>query len=123
MSQPLKACPDSPNCVCSEHADAMHEIAPLAFSGDSELAWADVITAVKSLPRTTIIESGADYLQAESRSLLFRFVDDLELRLDADAGVIHVRSASRVGYGDMGVNRRRVEQLRGQFTALQSKSR
>jgi uncharacterized protein (DUF1499 family) len=123
MSQQLKACPDSPNCVCSEHEDGNHEIAPLAFSGDPDLAWADVMAAVNSLPRTTIVESGAASLQAESRSLLFRFVDDLELRLDADAGVIHVRSASRVGYGDMGVNRRRVEQLRGEFTALQSKSR
>jgi uncharacterized protein (DUF1499 family) len=67
------------------------------------------------LPRTKVVSSGADYLKAEARSAVFRFVDDVEFRLDAETGLIHVRSASRVGYSDLGANRKRVEALRERF--------
>lgn len=69
------------------------------------------------MPRTRIRRDEAAYLHAEFRSLIFRFVDDVEFLLDADAGVIHVRSASRLGYSDLGVNRRRVEAIRQAFSA------
>jgi uncharacterized protein (DUF1499 family) len=65
--------------------------------------------------RATIVEEKADYLHAEMRSLIFRFVDDVEFSLDADAGLINVRSASRVGYSDFGVNRRRMQRIRAAF--------
>ncbi len=109
----LAACPDSPNCVCSQANDALHQIAPIPFPGDSDAAMSAIESAVKSLPRTTIVSKSVSegYLHAEARSRLFGFVDDVEFWFDEANHVIHVRSASRVGYSDLGVNRTRVESL------------
>jgi uncharacterized protein (DUF1499 family) len=87
-------------------------ILPLAVVPfDRNGAWAAVLAVVESTGGT--VEAATDiYLWATYRSRLFRFVDDLELRLDAEKGVVHVRSASRLGYSDFGVNRERVEMLR-----------
>ena len=100
----------TPNCVSSQAdpADREHYVAPIAFSGDR----AAVRRAVEALPGATIVKQEPDYLYAEFRTPLMRFVDDLELLHDAGAGVIHVRSASRLGRRDFGVNRKRVEALR-----------
>ena len=73
------------------------------------------MAALHRLPRTTVVAEEQDYVRAECRSLLFRFVDDLELAFDPDAPRIDVRSASRVGTWDLGVNRRRVATLRRLF--------
>ena len=110
----MAPCPSSPNCVWSgaDASDTQHAIAPLAFEGDPEAAWHAARAAVMDLPRTRVVVHEPGYLAAECRSALFRFVDDLELRLDPEKRQIEVRSASRTGYGDMGVNRRRVESLR-----------
>jgi uncharacterized protein (DUF1499 family) len=112
QGQRLVPCPDSPNCVCSHDAAASHAIAPLSFSGDPAEAWERLRTVMAGLPRQRLVESRPGYLRYEFRSRLFRFVDDVELLLDAPARVIHVRSASRVGHSDLGVNRRRVEAIR-----------
>ena len=112
----LLPCPNTPNCVCSEYAyDTRHYIEPLAASGAA-------VSADLAILRELIIEMGgtvqaeqADYLAATFSSALFGFVDDLEIRTDASAGLIHVRSASRVGHGDQGVNRKRVETLKTMF--------
>ncbi len=106
----LRACPDSPNCVTSE--DAL--VAPLVFEGDPGAAWARVTNAVRALGGEVRRENSL-YLWATFETRWLRFVDDLELRLDPDAGVIHVRSASRVGHSDLGANRRRIEALRAEF--------
>ena len=74
-----------------------------------------LVAAVRALPRTRIVEEERDYLRVEVRSAFFRFVDDVELAIDADAGLVHFRSASRVGHSDLGANRRRMETLRGLF--------
>jgi len=108
----LDPCPGTPNCVCSQDADARHAIAPLRIDAPADQAWASVRAIVSGWPRTTIVREEPGFLHAEVRSLLFRFVDDVHLLLDEDAGCIHVRSASRVGRSDLGVNRRRVEALR-----------
>ena len=102
----LAPCKRSPNCVSSQAnpADLEHYIAPLHGS------MAAVRRAVESFPRTTIIEARDDYLYAEFRSALLRYVDDVEFY--SDGQVIHVRSCSRLGRRDFGVNRKRVEQLR-----------
>ena len=113
----LTGCPSSPNCVCSDSDQAGHFIEPLRFQGDADAAWAAAQRAVLSLPRTRIVLRDSDYLHAESRSALLGFVDDLELRLDAAERLIAVRSASRLGWSDMGVNRRRVETLRQKLEA------
>jgi uncharacterized protein (DUF1499 family) len=113
----LAACPESPNCVCSQDDDARHAIEPIRFDGSPEEAWARLQEVLAAWPRTRIVRTTQDYLHAECWSLIFRFVDDVEFQLDAAAKVIHVRSASRVGRSDMGVNRRRVEDIRKAFAA------
>jgi len=107
----LTDCPLSPNCVCSDASDPGHRVAPFALATGPEQAWRTIEEVVASLPRTRIVARQPDYLHAEARSLL-GFVDDLELQLRADEGLVAVRSASRLGYSDLGVNRKRVEALR-----------
>ena len=104
-----------PNCVSStvEKSDT-HYIPPIAFAGDAASAWAKLLTVVKSQPRTQLISQQPNYLYVEFRSAGLGFIDDVEFALDEKAGVIHVRSASRLGIGDLGVNRRRMENLRVQ---------
>jgi uncharacterized protein (DUF1499 family) len=111
----LAPCPGSPNCVCSQGADAAHAVAPFAFTGSPEGAMKCLRALLASWPRTTVVREEEGYLHAECRSRVFRFVDDVELLLDAPASVVHVRSASRAGRSDLGVNRRRVEALRRAF--------
>lgn len=110
----LPPCPDSPNCVSSDAdpEDAEHWIAPLQLAVGAERAWPVVVRTVEETARTRIVERGETRMRAEVTSRFFRFVDDLELRLHPGEGVIAVRSSSRVGYSDLGVNRRRVEGLR-----------
>lgn len=107
-------CPSSPNCVTSV-GGADHFVAPLHYQDARERAKARLQTILRARPRTTIVEDEEFYLRAECTSLVFRFVDDLEFWFDERAPVIHVRSASRVGYSDLGVNRRRVETIRSRF--------
>jgi uncharacterized protein (DUF1499 family) len=111
----LPGCPASPNCVASRPGeDAVHSIAPFLFSGDP-------VAALKRLEEAAVADGGkvvrADgrYLHLEYRSRIFRFVDDVEFLLSPEAGRIDVRSASRSGHSDLGVNRRRVERLRMRF--------
>ena len=111
----LAPCPESPNCVSSEAGDRAHFIEPLRYTGDAGRAWERLKTALATEPRITIIEDTGDYLHAEARSLVFGFIDDVEFVLDPGESVIQVRSASRVGYSDFGVNRRRVERIRKAF--------
>lgn len=104
----LAPCKRSPNCVSSQAdpGDREHYIAPLAFSGTI----GELRHAIERLPRVTVIREAPDYLYAEFRTPLLRYVDDVEF-LKA-GGVLHVRSASRLGRRDFGVNRRRVEEIR-----------
>ena len=113
----LAACRRTPNCVSSqaERSDGEHYIAPIPFKGDAIGA---VKTAVASMPRTTVITEKKDYLYAEFRSRLLGYVDDVEFYYDAAAALIHVRSASRLGRRDFGVNRRRVEEIRSRLAGL-----
>jgi uncharacterized protein (DUF1499 family) len=114
----LSPCPSSPNCVCSQGADAAHAVEPVRYTGPAADAWDRLKRAVATLPRTTIASATDDYLHAEWVSPVVGYVDDLECLLDRDANVIHVRSASRVGYSDMGYNKARVEALRAAFVAV-----
>jgi len=111
----LAPCPESPNCVSSQAKDQAHLTAPLRYSGDPGAAWRRLQSALGAESRIAIIEDTGGYLHVEARSLVFRFVDDVEFLLDSEHGVIQVRSASRVGYSDFGVNRRRVERIRKAF--------
>jgi uncharacterized protein (DUF1499 family) len=114
----LLICPDSPNCVSSQSSDPRHTIAPLRYNGTAEKARELLIKAVLGMKRSRVVISEELYLHAEFTSAFFRFVDDVEFLLDDVKKLIHVRSASRVGYSDFGVNRKRVEEIRTQFDAL-----
>ncbi len=108
----LRPCPETPNCVSSEAGSAVEKLVyPFpAPGGRDDLARLAAIVA--AWPRTAVISRGGDYLHAESKSLIWRFTDDVEFRFDSAASVIQVRSASRVGKSDLGVNRKRVEGMR-----------
>ena len=111
--------PDSPNCVLTQTDSPEHKMSPWEYSGTAEEAKAKLITILEELPRTNIVKSTEIYLHAEVKSLLFRFVDDVEFLIDEDAKLIHFRSASRVGRSDLGVNRKRMEGLHARFMSLQ----
>ncbi len=110
----LNACPDSPNCVCSEGGDASHAIAPFPFpfTDEAGVALSRVRQALDGMPGARRVREETGYLHYEFRTPVCRFVDDLEVAVDEGARLVHVRSASRVGYSDMGANRKRVEELR-----------
>ncbi len=104
--------PSSHTCVSSQAQKPSQRVAPFVYRGSGEEALADLRRILESMVGVKITTATDNYLRAEFTSLLFRFIDDLELLLSPDEGVIHVRSASRVGRWDLGVNRRRVEDLR-----------
>ena len=106
-----------PNCVCSGDADEGHAIAPLAFTGDPDAAFASLIALVEAEPHAQLVTRDGDYVHATWRSPFFGFIDDVELLLDRANRWIAVRSAARVGYGDLGANRARIESLRARWTA------
>src|SRR5581483_1737652 len=109
----LAPCPASPNCVSSQAEDSEHKIAPFGWSKSLADSKAEIKRAIQAMPRAEIITEHEHYLHAEFTTLICRYVDDVEFVFDETNRVIHVRSASRVGYSDLGVNRKRVEKLRG----------
>lgn len=112
----LSQCPDKANCVCSEHmSDSRHYVEPIGFTKNSPAYTLLLLKEVIQEMGGTVQEMSEDYLAATFTSAIFRFVDDLEIRLDESDKVIHIRSASRVGYSDLGVNKKRVESLRALF--------
>ncbi len=111
----LKPCPQSPNCVSSQNWNADGRVAPIPIEGGAEETLDRFAALIEADPRAEVVERQRIYLRAEYRSALLRFIDDLELLVDEEGGVVHVRSASRLGWSDGGVNRRRVEALREAF--------
>ena len=111
----LAACPSSPNCVSSDAVESKYNIEPFRLAASPVEAWRTTQDLVAALPRTKIVTAEDDYLHAECRSSLFGFVDDLELHLRPEEGIIAVRSAARLGYSDFGVNRKRLERLRSEL--------
>jgi uncharacterized protein (DUF1499 family) len=112
----LDPCPQSPNCVSSQAWDPDQRVAPFTFAGDAPDALAALEALIEADPAATIVERRSGlYVRAEYRSRWLGFVDDLELLADDEGGMVHVRSASRRGWYDFGVNRRRVEALHEQF--------
>ncbi len=111
--QPLAPCPTSPNCVSSEAppADSGHAMAAIPFGDTPAAAASRAKAALLAEPRTAITLEADGYLRAEATSLIFRFVDDVEVIVDAGAKVFRFRSASRLGEGDLGVNRARMSRV------------
>ncbi|MFB8790376.1 MAG: DUF1499 domain-containing protein [Potamolinea sp.] len=114
----LAPCPNTPNCVNSQSLDAKHRIKPLTYNSTPKQAIGDLKKVIQNWERTTIITETENYLYAEFASAFWGFVDDVEFLLDENSKVIHVRSASRLGQSDMGVNRKRIETIRTQLNDL-----
>lgn len=116
----VSACPESPNCVSSlaPETDTQHHVAPLPLRGSPAESVQALRALVLAQPGTELIGETATSLHFTYTSATFHFVDDLQLIADPAAGLVHLRSASRVGYGDLGVNRDRVEALRAAWEAL-----
>jgi uncharacterized protein (DUF1499 family) len=108
----LAPCPASPNCVSSQSSDREHSIEPLRYTGSPGDAMDRLKKIVIGMKRSRVITETGSYIHAEFTSVLFRFVDDVEFFLDERAAVIQVRSSSRIGYSDLGVNRKRIEDIR-----------
>jgi uncharacterized protein (DUF1499 family) len=123
MSSPapktLADCPDKPNCVSSQALATAQAIAPFPYTGSAAQAMRRLKSALASEKRIRVVAEQDHYLHVEARSLIFRFVDDVEFLIAPEDGLIHVRSASRTGYSDLGVNRRRVERIRRAFEQAQ----
>jgi len=115
MQKQLAPCPDKPNCVFSGSKGPEHAIDPYKYSGDLDTARHLLVKIIQDQARTEIINQEKNYIHATFTSMILRFTDDVEFLIDDGAKVIHVRSASRVGRSDFGVNRKRVELLRDIF--------
>lgn len=114
----LSACPDSPNCVSSQtvqQADSKHFIIPLEFKGDPHSEMQRLKSLINSMKGVTIISSNDHYFHAECKTPFMGFIDDIEFYWSKNEKLCHVRSASRIGYSDLGVNRRRVDKIRKAF--------
>jgi len=105
-------CPSSPNCVSTHATDEGHAIAPFRYRKSRAEVKESLKAIVQAMPRTKLVEEDESYLHYEFTSLLLRFVDDVEFLFDDESKTIHFRSASRTGYGDLGVNRKRMEEIR-----------
>lgn len=113
----LAACPATPNCVSTQCSDDRNWIAPIHYSGSPEAAMTRLRGVIERMPRARIVSASQNYLHVEFATRLFGFVDDAEFFLESDTHRFHVRSASRAGYTDFGVNRQRVERIRAAFAA------
>ncbi len=111
----LRPCPNRPNCVTSLNGDEAHSITPISYTAGKEAAREKIKLILLKMDRTHIITDQSDYLHVVFTSRVMRFKDDVEFWFPDDENTIHIRSASRMGYSDLGVNRKRVEEIRKRF--------
>ncbi len=114
----LAPCPASPNCISSQapREDRTHFAEPFRYAGSLEEARRRLLGILAATPRVRIVAAGDRYIHSEFTSAVFRFVDDVEFLFPDEEKVVHVRSASRIGFSDLGANRKRVEALRTLFS-------
>lgn len=116
MTEPVfSPCPNTPNCVSSLETGSSHYIEPLSYQGPLEEAKQRLLDVINGFPRTQMHEITDTYIQATFTSFLFRFTDDVEFHIDDTKKLIHMKSASRLGFSDLGANRRRCEAIRDRF--------
>ena len=116
----LAVCPATPNCVNSQapSSDSEHAIAPIKFGGADSAIMDNLKLVVKQMPRASTVKETNNYLNAEFTSKLMGFIDDVEFYIDDASKLIQVRSASRLGESDLGVNRQRIEEIRLKLSGL-----
>jgi uncharacterized protein (DUF1499 family) len=117
ISTGLRPCPDSPNCVTSQNGDKDHAILPIAYPSSRTAAYDKMKRIIMQQSNATIVREEENYMQVTFRTKIMRFVDDVEFWFPENEPVIHMRSASRLGHSDLGVNRKRMAHIRGLFTA------
>jgi len=115
MQSRFSACPDSPNCVSSRAGPGRHYIEPIGYRGTLENARLRLLEVIADFSRVRVLREEHAYLHVVFTSLVFRFEDDVEFEFDDSEKMIHLRSASRTGTSDFGVNRRRMESIREKF--------
>ena len=108
----LAPCPDKPNCVSSEAEAGQHYIDPFIITGEPNQAWQALQSVIEQMARTEVQTIDDTYIHAEAKSRFFGFVDDVEFLLQPEKKRIAIRSASRTGFADLGVNRKRLEKIR-----------
>lgn len=108
----LAICPSTPNCVSSQSIDKEHAIEPFTYAVSTPAAHDDLKKIILGMKRSEIITDSGVYIHAEFTSAIWRFVDDVEFYFDEKAKTVHIRSASRLGKSDFGVNRKRMESIR-----------
>jgi uncharacterized protein (DUF1499 family) len=113
----LRPCPERPNCVSSQARTESHRVEPLGFQGDPGAAWTRLRGMLEGMDRVEVITDDGRYMHVEFTTSVMRFTDDVEFLLQPERGVIDLRSASRVGYSDFGVNRSRIRKLREAWRA------
>jgi uncharacterized protein (DUF1499 family) len=116
----LTPCPKSPNCVSSLAEDKQHFIEPIPYNGEIAVTRHKLLEILDSFKRVRVVRIEEKYIHAEFVSSVFRFVDDVEFYFDDAKKVIQMKSASRAGYSDLGVNRRRMEKIRKRFNSQQT---
>ena len=114
----LLPCPKSPNCVLSQSSDPKHQIQPIHYSTSVETAKERLNQVILSLDGTRIITQDEEYWHVEFITRWLRFIDDVEFYFPVSEALIHLRSASRSGYWDVGVNRKRTKEIRSRFGEL-----
>jgi len=115
----LAPCPPTPNCVSTYSTSPEHAMDSVPFSGDVDKTKDALLEVVNRYPRTTVLQNDSNYLHVLFRTPVMGFPDDVEFYLDEATQQIHFRSASRLGRGDLGVNRARMEQIRADLVVLQ----
>ena len=111
----ITPCPKTPNCVSSVDSSRGHYIRPLGFEGSAKDAQYNLLRIINKFDRAKVITFEENIIQAEFTSSVLGFVDDVEFHFDGIKKIVHVKSASRVGFSDLGVNRRRIEKIRKRF--------
>lgn len=111
----LAPCPDKPNCVSSQSTNEKNGMEPISYNGTAEEALTKLKNILTNRERTKVVESDTHYIRAEETSKLMKFVDDIEFYIDTAGEHIHFRSASRKGYSDFGVNKKRMEEIKEAF--------
>lgn len=111
----LMPCPSSPNCVSSQTTDSSHYTEPLTYTGTRDYAQKVILSILSGMDGSDVVEVKSDYIHVEFTSKIFGFVDDVEFYFSEDASLIQVRSASRTGYSDFGVNKDRIIEIRKLF--------
>ena len=114
----LLPCPKSPNCVLSQATDPKHQIHPIHYASSLEIAKERLKQVILTLENGRIIKQNGDYWHVEFTTRWLRFIDDVEFYFPESEALIHLRSASRSGYWDLGGNRKRVEEIRSRFEEL-----